>query len=123
MVSFWPFGKEDNSAASFEKTLSHLSEKINTTSARNDRFKHRQRKYKALWTIYTVFGYILIDIILILVTGWGQWGIFEWVLVPGGPFGIYIVRMAIHAYYDYRLNGSQEHLADLRVEQFACCGG
>lgn len=113
MVSFWPFGGDDNSAASFEKALSQLSEKITTATARNKLFKHRQRKFKALWTIYTVFGYILIDIILILVTGWEQWGPFEWILVTGGPLGIYIVRRLLHAYYDSRLSAGQEHLNDL----------
>jgi hypothetical protein len=113
MVSFWPFGGDDNSAASFEKALSQLSEKITAATARNARFKHRQRKYKALWTIYTVFGYILIDIILILVTRWENWGPLSWTVVSGGPLGIYIVRRILHAYYDSRLTAGQEHLGDL----------
>jgi hypothetical protein len=113
MVSFWPFGGDENSAASFEKALSQLSDKITTATARNARFKHRQRKYKALWTIYTVFGYILIDIILIIVTRWENWGPLSWTLVSGGPLGIYIVRRILHAYYDSRLAAGQEHLNEL----------
>ena len=66
MVSFWPFKGEDNSAASFEKTLSQLSQKITKASARNESFRQQQRRYKVLWTLYSSFAYILIALILTL---------------------------------------------------------
>ncbi|RMZ31424.1 hypothetical protein D0859_04440 [Hortaea werneckii] len=113
MVSFWPFKGDNNSAASFEKILSQLSTKINKASAQNDGFRQRQRRFKALWTLYTSFAYILVAAILTLVTGYERWSSFEYSALAGGPVVIYGARTALDAYYNYRLAKSQDHLNDL----------
>lgn len=119
MVSFWPFKGDDSSAASFEKTLSNLSSKINRASAQNDRFRQQQRRYKVLWTLYSSFAYMLVALILTLVTGWSKWGAVEYSAVAGGPVVIYGVRTALDAYYNYRISNSQNHLNDLNKQREA----
>lgn len=113
MVSFWPFRRDDNSAASFEKTLSGLSQKIAKASGYNDSYRQRQRRYKVLWTLYTSFAYILIALILTLVTGWDTWGAPEITTLALGPVLIYIVRSALDAYYNWRIAESQSSLDKL----------
>ena len=113
MVSFWPFKGDDKSAASFEKTLSRLSSKINKASSQNDLFRQHQRRYKALWTLYTIFAYILVAAILTLVTGWEKWGSLEYGALAGGPAVIWSVRTLLDAYYNHRISNSQNHLNDL----------
>ncbi|KAK3715880.1 hypothetical protein LTR37_006863 [Vermiconidia calcicola] len=119
MVSFWPFKGDDSSAASFEKTLSQLSTKINKASAQNDRVRQHQRRYKVLWTLYSSFAYILVALILTLVTGWEKWGAVEYSAVAGGPVVIYGVRTALDAYYNYRISNSQNHLNELNKQRDA----
>lgn len=112
MVSFWPFKGADDSA-SFEKTLSQLSTKINKSSAQNDSLRQHQRRYKVLWTLYTSFAYILVALILTLVTGWKNWGAVEYSAIAGSPLLIYGVRTALDAYYNYRISNSQNYLNEL----------
>ncbi|SMR49323.1 unnamed protein product [Zymoseptoria tritici ST99CH_3D1] len=120
MVSFWPFGGGNGTdAASFEKVLSQLSTKINKTSAQNDRYRQRQRRYKVLWTLYSTFAYILIAAILTLVTGWENWNILEYSAIAGAPVLIYSIRTGLDAYYNYRLANSQNHLNDLTKQREA----
>lgn len=113
MVSFWPFRSNDDSAASFEKTLSQLSQRITKAASKNDSFRQQQRRYKVLWTLYTSFAYILVALILTLVTGWRTWGAAEYSLVAGGPVLIYGIRSALDAYFNYRISNSQSQLNDL----------
>lgn len=111
MVSLWPFRRrDDNSAASFEKTLSQLSAKINRYSSQIESFRSKQRRYKALWTLYAAFSYILITAILTLVTGWQQWSAVEYTAVAGGPIAIVGLRWALNAWYDYRVKNVQTRL-------------
>ena len=117
MVSFWPFGKDNTSAASFEKALSQLSAKINKATAQNDNFRQRQRRYKVLWTLYTTFAYILVAAILTLVTGYQRWGAPEYTAVVGSPVFIFLIRMALDAYYNYRLSNNQTYLNDLNKQR------
>ncbi|KAK1051958.1 hypothetical protein LTS16_002242 [Friedmanniomyces endolithicus] len=113
MVSFWPFGSDDSSAASFEKVLSQLSAKINNLTAQNDSFRTKQRRYKVLWTLYSTFAYILVAAILTLVTGYQRWGIPEYTAMAGSPVLIFGVRTALDAYYNYRLSHNQTSLNEL----------
>lgn len=113
MVSFWPFRSDETSAASFEKTLSQLSQKINQASSRNDNLRQRQRRYKVLWTLYTSFAYILVALILTLVTGWQTWGSAEYSAMAGGPVVIFAVRTAMDAYFNYRIANAQNQLNSL----------
>lgn len=119
MVSFWPFKGDNTSAASFEKTLSQLSTKINKSSARNERFRQSQRRFKVLWTLYASFAYILVALILTLVTGWENWGVVEYTAVVGGPVVIYGVRTGLDAYYNYRLSNTQNSLNELHKQRDA----
>lgn len=116
MVSFWPF-KGASDAASFEKELSQLSSKINKTTAQNEQFQQRRRRYKVLWTLYTSFTYILIAAILTLVTGFDKWGSIEYSAIAGSPVLIYGVRTALDAYYNYRIANSQNHLNALNAQR------
>jgi hypothetical protein len=76
---------DDNSAASFEKTLSTLSTKIAEATTRLDQQRQSSRRIKALWTLYSTFAYLFYSIILALVLGWESWGIKEYAAIAGGP--------------------------------------
>lgn len=111
MVSLWPFRRNDNtSAASFEKTLSQLSTKINRYSSQVESFRSKQRRYKALLTLYAGFSYILVAAILTLVTGWDKWGAIEYTAVAGGPVAIIGLRWLLNAWYEYRVKNVQSRL-------------
>ncbi|KAL1953702.1 hypothetical protein VTO42DRAFT_2337 [Malbranchea cinnamomea] len=117
MVSFWPWKGSDNSPASFEKTLSNLSSRIAQTTARLDDHRRRSRRFKALWTLYSIFIYLLYSVILILVVGREQWGAVEYAAVAGGPVLIYAVRAAGDNWYQYRISRTQEALDDLQKQR------
>ncbi|KAJ6153579.1 hypothetical protein N7470_006538 [Penicillium chermesinum] len=117
MVSFWPWKGEDNSPASFEKTLSTLSTKITQSTARLDQQRQTSRRFKALWTLYSIFAYILYSIILALVLGWESWSIKEYAAVTGGPVLIYLVRSLGGRFFDYRISRSQKGLDDLQKQR------
>lgn len=76
---------EDNSPASFEKTLSNLSTKITQTTTRQDAQRQLARRFKALWTLYTSFAYLLYSIVVALVVGWENYGLKEIPALVGGP--------------------------------------
>jgi len=117
MVSFWPFKGDDNSAEAFERLLRELSGKISRASARHDRFRQKQRRYKALWSLYTTFGYILVAAILTLVTGWERWSTIEYTAMAGGPVLIFGGRTVIDTYYDWRATGTQEYVNTLSKQR------
>lgn len=118
MVSLWPFRRSDNtSAASFEKTLSQLSAKINRYSSQIESFRSKQRRYKALLTLYAGFSYILVAAILTLVTGWDKWGAIEYTAVAGGPVAIVGLRWLLNAWYEYRVKNVQSRLKDATKER------
>ncbi|KAI9690105.1 MAG: hypothetical protein M1820_010010 [Bogoriella megaspora] len=103
----------DTSAASFEKTLSSLSTKISKSSTKNDSLRKSERQLKVWWTLWTGFAYILAALILTLVTGVRNWGAVEISVLAGSPLIIYGVRVALTAYYNYRITGTQDHLNSL----------
>ncbi|KAL2848246.1 hypothetical protein BJX68DRAFT_267693 [Aspergillus pseudodeflectus] len=117
MVSLWPFKGEDSSPAFFEKTLSTLSEKITRATTRLDLHRQHARRFKALWTLYTTFVYLLYSIILALVLGWQNWGVKEYAAIVGGPVVIYIVRAGGARYYEYRINNTQRYLENLNNQR------
>ncbi|EAW13551.1 uncharacterized protein ACLA_055990 [Aspergillus clavatus NRRL 1] len=117
MVSLWPWKGEDNSPASFEKALSTLSTKITQTTNRLDSHRQQARRFKALWTLYTTFAYLLYSIILALVLGWQNWGATEYAAIVGGPVLIYTVRAGASKFFDYRINKTQRYLDDLQKQQ------
>lgn len=77
--------KGEASASDFEKTLSALATKIKQTGARNDRLRHRARKIKVVWSLYTTFAYLITALILTLVTGWQNWTALEVTGLAGAP--------------------------------------
>lgn len=110
-------GHDSSSAASFEKLLSALSSKINKESARNDRLRQKQRRYKVLWTLYTTFAYLLAATILVLVTGLHNCSAVEYTGLAASPLLIYAIRTAIDAYFNYRLSSSQSYLNHLNKQR------
>ncbi|EAS30142.3 uncharacterized protein CIMG_08888 [Coccidioides immitis RS] len=117
MVSFWPWRGSDNSPASFEKALSHLSKRLADTNIHLDKLRHRSRRFRALWTLYTSFVYILYSLILVLVLGQGRWGPIEYTAICGGPVVIYVVRLAAEKFYNYRISHTQNVLDDLQKQR------
>ncbi|KZF21239.1 hypothetical protein L228DRAFT_262279 [Xylona heveae TC161] len=117
MVSLWPWRGENNSPASFEKTLSSLSGKVSNTSARLDSLRQRSRRDKVLWTLYTLFAYILSSIILVFVIGWDRWGPSGYTAVAGGPVIIYLGRLLLTTYYEYRISRVQASLDALEKQR------
>ncbi|KAL2818616.1 hypothetical protein BJX63DRAFT_419160 [Aspergillus granulosus] len=117
MVSLWPFKGENDSPAFFEKTLSTLSEKITRATTRLDLHRQHARRFRALWTLYTTFVYLLYSIILALVLGWQNWGVKEYAAILGGPVIIYVVRVGGARYYDYRINNTQRYLDNLNKQR------
>ncbi|GAM42102.1 hypothetical protein TCE0_043f15767 [Talaromyces pinophilus] len=104
MVSLWPWKGEDTSPASFEKTLSTLSTKATETNTQLDKLRQQARRFKALWTLYSVFIYLLYSTIDVLVLGWQNWG-------------IYTVRTVASRMFDYRINRSQNYLDSLNKQR------
>ncbi|KAM7188517.1 putative integral membrane metal-binding protein (DUF2296) domain containing protein [Naviculisporaceae sp. PSN 640] len=117
MVSFWPWGKEDSSPASFEKALSSLSIKIATTQTRLDNARSKSRRIKVLSTLYLGFAYLVYAIVLVLVVGWKNMGALEWSGMAGGPVLIYLVRTLTTAIFDYRINGLTAKLKSQQTER------
>ncbi|EMC93073.1 hypothetical protein BAUCODRAFT_77284 [Baudoinia panamericana UAMH 10762] len=117
MPSFWPWSKDDSSAASFEKVLSQLSTKINRANATNDSLRQQQRRYKVLWTLYSTFAYILVAAILTLVTGYQRWSAVEYTAIVGSPVLIFGIRTGLDALFSWRIAASQKQLESLYAER------
>jgi len=110
---------EGSDAASFEKALSALAAKIQKSQDRDAALRKNARRFKVALTLYGGFAYILTALILVLVTGWQNWGAVEYTVIAGGPVLLYLGRLALTKYYDYRLSGSTAHLETLQKERDA----
>jgi len=117
MVSIWPWKTDDTSPASFEKTLSALSTKIAKATSRLESCRQQSRRFKGLWTLYSSFAYILYVAIVALVVGWKNWGPIEYSAVSGGPVIVYLVRLGLTAFYDYRISSLQANLNGLQKQR------
>ncbi|KAH6855339.1 hypothetical protein B0I37DRAFT_402129 [Chaetomium sp. MPI-CAGE-AT-0009] len=117
MVSFWPWGKEDSSPASFEKALSALAAKITTTQTRLDQNRAQSRRIKLLCSLYLGFAYLVYGIVLVLVVGWRYMGSWEWTGIAGGPIVITLVRAAVTAFFDYRIQRLSVRLKEYQTER------
>lgn len=117
MVLLWPWKGDDTSPASFEKSLSTLSTKITKASTNLELCRGRARRFKALWTLYTSFAYLLYLMIMALVLGWRHWGALEYTSLAGGPLVIYVVRLALTTFYDYRITNIQAYLDTLQKQR------
>ncbi|CAG8180292.1 unnamed protein product [Penicillium salamii] len=117
MVSFWPWKGDDNSAASFEKTLSTLSTKITQTTTRLDQQRQSSRRVKALWTLYSTFAYLFYTITITLVFGWDNWGMKEYAAIAGGPVVIYGIRKLSSKFFDYQISRNQARLDEFHKQR------
>lgn len=126
----------DDSPASFEKTLSTLSAKITKTTTTLENFRRRSRRYNILWVFYSTIVYLLYSIILLLVVGWRNWGLLEIGAVAVGPvllgigyirvspqgstddnYRIYFVRLGLINYYNFRVTKNQAQLDELNKQR------
>ncbi|KAM3084602.1 hypothetical protein ACMFMG_001296 [Clarireedia jacksonii] len=117
MVSMWPWRREDNSPASFEKTLAALAEKISTSQALLESRRTRGRRVKALWTLYSSFAYLIVFVIVLLVIGWKNLTAVEYTGLAGSPIVIYLIRSGITSYYNYRVESIARRLEEQQVER------
>lgn len=117
MLSFWPFKKDDTSPASFEKTLSVLSDNISKSQVKLDSLRQNNRRFGLLWLLYSVFAYMLLAAILALVVGWKNWGVVEYTGVSGGPLLIYLIKAAVTAFYTYRIESVSQRLEGYQAER------
>ncbi|CUS07782.1 unnamed protein product, partial [Tuber aestivum] len=118
MVLFWPFSRgDDNSPDSFERILSKLASQIQTQTTKLAGLRQRSRRYKALFTLYTVIGYILYVVVIVLVVGWKDAGPVELSGVTGGPVCIWSVRKFFDLYYNYRIGNAENALEELQTKQ------
>lgn len=62
-----------------------MSEKIAQSNGRLEVHRQRARRFRALWTLYTTFAYILYALIAALVLGWERWGPVEYTALSGSP--------------------------------------
>ncbi|KAL3417136.1 hypothetical protein PVAG01_11136 [Phlyctema vagabunda] len=107
----------DNSPASFERTLSALATKITNSQQQLDVLRQRGRRLKALWTLYTSFAYLLCFVLLFLVVGWQNWTYVEITVVAFSPIFIYGVRTTITIYYNYRIDSVTTRLEERQAER------
>lgn len=117
MVSLWPWKREDNSPASFEKTLSALAEKISKSQAQLESRRLRGRRVKALWTLYSSFAYLVVFVIVLLVIGWKNLTALEYTGLAGSPLIIYLIRSGITRYYDYMVESITHRLEEQQAER------
>ncbi|KAK6594602.1 hypothetical protein H4I96_10333 [Botrytis cinerea] len=117
MVSLWPWKREDNSPASFEKTLSALAEKISKSQSQLDSRRLRGRRVKALWTLYSSFAYMVVFVIALLVIGWKDLTVLEYTGLAGSPLIIYLIRSGITRYYEYRVESIARRLEEQQAER------
>ncbi|MCJ1401085.1 hypothetical protein MMC11_004297 [Xylographa trunciseda] len=117
MVFSWPWKGDHTSPASFEKTLSTLSNKITKATTKLDSCRQQARRFKALWTLYSSFAYLLYVMIVAFVVGWKNWGAIEYTAVAGGPLIIYAIRLVLATFYDYRITNLQANVNTLHKQR------
>ncbi|EGX89061.1 protein lunapark, putative [Cordyceps militaris CM01] len=117
MVSFWPWGSDTTSAASFEKTLSALSLKITTTQKTLDKTRASARRVKVLLVLYLGFAYLVYAIVQLVVVKYGNMGALEWAGMAGGPIVIILARKISGAYFTFRTNSLGKRLKTQQEER------
>ncbi|CAK7273483.1 hypothetical protein SEPCBS119000_005679 [Sporothrix epigloea] len=117
MVSLWPWRRDDDSPASFEKALSALASRIAVTQAKLDRTRSTSRRVRVLCVLYLTFGYLVYAIVLVLVVGWKNMGALEWSGLAGGPLLIYATRKAFAAFYNFRIDTLAAKLKEQQDER------
>lgn len=70
-----------------------------------------------LWTLYLSFAYLVYAIVLFLVVGFKNLGPIEWTGVSGGPVVIYLIRTAVTAFFNFRIETLSARLKDQQTER------
>ncbi|KAJ4146979.1 hypothetical protein LMH87_001532 [Akanthomyces muscarius] len=117
MVSFWPWGSDDTSPASFEKTLSSLSSKITSTQTTLDRTRASARRIKVLLVLYLGFAYLVYAIVQLVVVKYRNMGALEWAGMAIGPVFIILTRKLVGAYFNFRTESLGRRLKDQQEER------
>ncbi|KAF3910404.1 hypothetical protein ABW20_dc0103650 [Dactylellina cionopaga] len=117
MVSIWPFGGQDNSPGAFEKKLSSLATQILDHEKRLTLLRNRGRRFKGLWTIYTIIAWVIYATILVLVVGFNRANVFQLTGLGVSPFVVYLVRQILKRYYEWRVINVESSLETLREQQ------
>lgn len=111
--------QSDSSAASFEKALSKLSAQIGTATVSLDKTRARNRRAKAIWTLYTSLAYLLSVLILVLVIGPQNWDIPHYGGLIGAPALIFGVRKGITAAFGWSISRQQANVNRLQKQREA----
>lgn len=109
--------QSDSSPASFEKALAKLSAQISAASVSLDKTRSRNRRAKAIWTLYTSLAYLLSVLILILVIGPQNWNLPHYGGLIGGPLLIFGVRKAITAAFGWSIARQQSLVERLQKQR------
>lgn len=72
---------------------------------------------RVLWTLYLSFAYLVYAIVLFLVVGFKNLGPIEWTGISGGPVVIYVIRTAVSAFFNYRIDTLSARLKDQQTER------
>jgi hypothetical protein len=94
-----------------------VSAKIAKANAQLDSLRQKSRRYKALWTLYTVFAYILLLIVLFFVVGRANWRSSEYIGLLVGPVIIYTVRLGLVTFYEWRISTVEARLKESEAER------
>ncbi|GAO46189.1 hypothetical protein SAICODRAFT_69095 [Saitoella complicata NRRL Y-17804] len=120
MPSLWPWKKEDD----YEKILSELATKIQKHDTALSLYHSRLRRYRALWSFYSIVAYVIYVVLFVLVVGkrpdareeWGAWAKKASVILVG-PGVVYGVRNVLGVYYSRRISSEETQLLSLRSQQ------
>ncbi|BFZ61328.1 hypothetical protein YB2330_002393 [Saitoella coloradoensis] len=120
MPSLWPWKKEDD----YEKILSELATKIQKHDTALSLYHARLRRYRALWTFYSIIAYVIYVVLFVLVVGkrpdareeWSAWAKKASVILVG-PGVVYGIRNALGVYYSRRISSEESQLLSLRSQQ------
>lgn len=82
-----------------------------------DKTRARQRRAKALWTLYTSLAYLLSVLILVLVIGPQNWDIPHYAGLVGGPTLIFAVRKGITATFGWSISRQQANVNRLQKQR------
>ncbi len=110
---------DTTSPASFEKALSKLSSQITAANLALDTTRSRNRRAKALWTLYTTLTYVLYLLIVGLVIGPQNWSLPHYGGLVGAPLTIYGIRQLINLFFGWRINRQQSHVTSLQKQRDA----
>lgn len=117
MPSLWPFRRNSQTPAGYEKHLARLSTRIHASSTTLAHRRAQARRLRALWTLYASTGYLVYLIVALLAIGWQAWRIYEIAGLAGGPVAIYGVRRGLDVVMGFFVKREEERLQALKTER------